>query len=256
MSNTTKTYSVELLTPCFCKIGRDQPEIRGSSIRGMIREWKRLLGGRPDKIWGGTGGNASKVGLDVHQVNTPISKAALLPHVTEEEKNKKRAVSKTLDAGGTFSLTLNRLVGCSDSMWEEAQLDVENWLILGCLGQRANRAAGSVWCAEWQFPDTLSFFDKLGTVSPNWEIQVSTNSFKDADEARETASDTIDFAPLFGSFSPRKPSPTKMKVIKINDEYRLLLFCERKRVLDQAISKLKSKPDPHRWKNIEFEKLF
>ncbi|TAE90912.1 MAG: type III-B CRISPR module RAMP protein Cmr1 [Verrucomicrobia bacterium] len=40
-------YQLEIITPCFCA-GADQgiAEIRAASIRGQLRWWFRVLGGR------------------------------------------------------------------------------------------------------------------------------------------------------------------------------------------------------------------
>lgn len=242
MTEKQKTYSVELLTPCFCKIGDGKPEIRGSSIRGMIREWKRLLGGNPDNLWGGAGGNASKIGIDLKNVVTTKSSHQLLPH-------KGGTSPKAVDEGGTFTLVLNRLVGCSEPMWNEAKQDVKNWLVLGCLGQRSNRAAGSVWCDAFGIDSQVQLKSSFGHT-PGY-IYISS-TFTNPLIARETASDTVDGNPRhFGSFNPRKSSPIKMKIIKFDeDDYRILFFAKNRRLIQEGFQLLQEKPDNHRWRDV------
>lgn len=245
MIEKQKTYSVELLTPSFCKIGKDKPEIRGASIRGMIREWKNLLGGNPDRIWGGKGGNASKVGIDLEYIVTSTSDIHLLPH-------KDGNLSKAVDKGGSFDLIINRLVGCSDSMWNEAKKDVENWLILGCLGQRSNRAAGSVWCEDLGVDSIEKLKESFSALKG--ELYISS-SFDDPLEARKTASDTVKNTEFFGSFKPRTPSPIKMKVIQFSStDYRILFFAKTGGKVKGGFRKLKTKPDPKRWENVTIQK--
>lgn len=234
-------YKIELLTPSFCKIGNGKPEIRGTSIRGMIREWKELLGGNADAVWGGRGGNASKVGIAMKNVEQEKGTASLLPH---KGGTKQQAIL----AGATFDLILTRLVGCTDKLWEEAQKDVSNWLLLGCLGQRANRAAGSVWNTNWYFSSKQEFINQC---PDNIEIRISNEGFDDAAAVRTIASDTVKVPRYFGSFKPRESSPTKMKVIKIGSKYHLLMFAARDDILDGAIRELKvNKVDKTNWNKI------
>ncbi len=244
MIEKIKIYNVELLTPSFCKIGEGKPEIRGTSIRGMIREWKSLLGlGRQvDIIWGGRGGQASKVGISVNIINQEKGSVPLLPH---KHSNKPQAILEY----STFDLTLTRLVGCTESLWEEAKQDVKNWLMLGCLGQRANRAAGSVWETSFSFDSTVDFLKQC----PNYGyMKISNESFDNPEEVRKIASDTVNNTRYFGSFKPRTPSPTKMKVIKIADKYHLLMFAKTD-ILNGAITELKiNKHDKTNWDKVKF----
>jgi hypothetical protein len=247
--NKQVSYQIELLTPCFCKIGHDEPEIRGASIRGMIREWKRNAGRRPDTIWGGTGRKASKVGIDIKSIQITSKHHQLLPH-------KGGTKPKALDKDGTFTLLLNRLVGCTDSFWKEAKRDVETWLLLGCLGQRANRAAGSVWNSDWKFADIDAFETKLRELDlpKESDVRICTTPMT-VEQARETASDTVNNPTYFGSYN-REPSPTKMKVVKIGDGHHLLLFAKKANILDGALKQLQEeKPDPRRWQGLTFQPL-
>lgn len=236
-------YTVELLTPSFCKIGLGKPEIRGASIRGMIREWKQLLGGNSDKIWGGKGGNASKVGIAIKNIEQEKGSVSLLPH-------KGGTRSQAILAESTFDLVLTRLVGCTETLWSEAQQDVTNWLLLGCLGQRANRAAGSVWDSSFYFISKEEFLEKCPR---SCYVKISNEGFGDVEDVRIIASDTVKIPRFFGSFQPRTPSPTKMKIIKIGEEYHLLMFAKEQNILDGAIRELKiNKPDKTNWDKVSF----
>jgi len=245
MKERIKEYRVTLLTPCFCKVGKGKPEIRGASVRGMIREWCRLLGGKPEAVWGGTGGNSSKVALEVKCDNLATKTYPLLPH-----KEKGGGIEKAIEHNETFQLKLSRLVGCSDRAWNMAKTDLENWLVIGCLGQRANRAAGSVWCDDLGINDVAGLRDYVAKLKGSFCI---TSSFHSGLEARATASDTTKNIKLFGSFNPRKPSPVKMKIVQLVEfDYRILLFAKEPGFLREAEYELKNKPDNRRWKNVEF----
>lgn len=274
MTEKKKTYNVELLTPCFCH-GADcqnNPEIRIASIRGQIRQWRSMRGQEKNAIedvWGG--GNkemkASKVALEIHNLTVEnFSKEPLLPH-----KNllKRDAIPK----GTKFTLLLRRLAGCSENIWNEAKRDVSTWLLLGGLGQRSNRAAGSVWCIH-SYPDsekaanserkieTIEDFRNNLNVPASWDILISTTTMT-SQKAWETASDTVKNEKYFGCIEPkRKPSPTKIKVVRLADKYHLLLMADKRdnaRFLDEAIKKLQfSDKDGRfreRWRNLTFESL-
>lgn len=248
MLEKSKIYKVRLLTPCFCKgADKNSPEIRPPSIRGMIRKWVRLRGEKPDAVWGGPGRNASKVSVSVDSFGKleadKTLRSPLLPH-----KGNPRAVS--IKEGTTFTMNLTRLVGCSDELWKKAKRDVETWLLLGCLGQRANRAAGSVWC------EYLNFHSKRKEMLLDnyYNIKVFDKLFDKAEDARTTASDTVKDETFFGNFSPRIPSPIKMKVIPFERKYKLLWVTEKKYdFMEQALQALKRKQDPKRWQDMEFE---
>jgi len=257
--NKQQAYHVVLLTPSFCH-GADpngDGELRVASIRGHIREWRRMRGREyhaVEEVWGGTNGSkmlASKVALELVDVQNANSQPTpLLPH---KNGPKRGAVRQ----GAAFTLVLRRLVGCTDELSKEAKRDVETWLLLGCLGQRSNRAAGSVWCTDWPMNTVDDFRQRLRklTVPPSWDIRISRQTMT-AEKARETASDTKDGSPhLFGSIKPRKPSPTKMKVVRIGGDCRLLLFAARPGILDQALRELRNKPDSARWRDLQFDSV-
>lgn len=244
MKETMMTYNIEILTDCFCKIGEGKPEIRGMSIRGMIREWTRLLGGNPDNVWGGKGGNAGKVAISVSNVNSRKTNSLLLPH-------KGGTKPSAIEAGATFDLGLSRLVGCTDQMWSEVKRNVENWLLLGCLGQRANRAAGSVWNSAWNYQSKKEFWEK----SPAKSIFLSNEGFNDPEEVRIIASDTVAGHPdIFGDFKKHESSSVKMKVVRIAGKFHLLLFAKQQIILVKAVKLVKDdRPDNKNWSKVSFE---
>lgn len=282
MTERTKDYNIELLTPCFChgEDSRNNPEIRVASIRGQIREWRRMrnaeVGDRQlssderiensvSQVWGGSCHTwnarksksestmiASRVALELDwELATHLAKKPLLPH-------KKSPQREAVFGKEEFMLKLRRLVGCTDTLWAEAKRDVQTWLLLGCLGQRANRAAGSVWRRDWRFASIEDFRKQLLSVQipQNWDVRVCDQAFDDAEEVRTVASDTVDNVQYFGGINPRrKPSPTKMKVVRSGGSFHLLLFAATANLLDDAIECLKTKPNPERWQNLTFRKL-
>lgn len=226
----TETYSFKLLTPCFCGGADNQTapaEMRVPSIRGQVRAWHRELSGAEmvNRIWGSTGSEtgASRVAL-VWDASVPARQAQPKPYILPHKKQGSRAA---LAAGQSFTLILQRLVGCSTGDWSAAQNAVKLWLLIGCLGLRANRAAGSVWpIGAWVPGDA----DQLGKILQGlrfpWPVQlVDTPPGTMAEELHRLASDTVKGRPhLFGEIKPRRqPSPAKFKVIELAGQPRLLI---------------------------------
>ena len=222
-------YSFKLLTACFCGGADNQTapaEMRVPSIRGQVRAWHRELAGvdTVNRIWGSTAGEsgASRAAL-IWDASVPPRQAqprpTILPH-------KNQGLRPALAAGQSFTLTLQRLIGCSPGDWSAAQNAVKLWLLIGCLGLRANRAAGSVWPVGGWVPQTSAqLAQTLQGLGFRWPTQlVDTLAGTNAEELRRLASDTVKgHRNLFGEIKPRIPSPTKFKVIELAGQPRLLV---------------------------------
>ena len=249
-------FPFTLLTPCFSgtALGKldDHAEMRIPPIRGHVRFWHRALFGAADanRVWGNTNGNegqGSRVALRL--LKGPLSDkhpAALLPH----DLKKSGRDRPSLRDGADFTLRLQRLVSCTNDDWDHAQRAVKLWLLLGCLGLRSNRAAGSVWPEDNHAPNSpeelKARLQELGYTRPvqlaGWDKSLS------ADTLRETASDTVTSTgrnhPRFGGISPREPSPTKFKVARLGRQHVLLITGP---ALAAAFNDLKHKP---RWQTF------
>ena len=225
----TEKYFFKLLTACFCGGADNQAapaEMRVPSIRGQVREWHRQVSETEtvNRVWGNTGGEtrASRVALIWDASLSPRQaqpKPYILPH-------KSQGGRPALAAGQSFTLTLQRLIGCSTGDWTAAQNAVKLWLLIGCLGLRANRAAGSVWPVGDWVPQTPSQLGAtLRSLGFRWPVQlVETPAGTKADELRRLASNTVKGHPrIFGDIKPRIPSPTKFKVIELAGQPRLMV---------------------------------
>jgi len=267
-------FPFTLLTPCFSgtALGKldDHAEMRIPPIRGHVRFWHRALFGAADanRVWGNTNGNegqGSRVALRL--LKGPLSDkhpAALLPH----DLKKSGRDRPSLRDGADFTLRLQRLVSCTNDDWDHAQRAVKLWLLVGCLGLRSNRAAGSVWPEDaWVPQDSDSLKTTLQTLGlATWSVAlIGLGQSKSASELRETASDTIAGNPyqqVFGGINPqRAPSPTKFKVIRLGEGFCLLATAPagrvlghgsvRRTILQEAEHLLHNvKPSPARWKAL------
>jgi len=263
MQLQTVNFDFTLLTPCFSgtALGKqaDCSEMRVPPIRGHVRFWHRRLFGNDDcnLVWGSASGDAGRGSLvAVRLVGSPNSgqtPAFMLPH----DSKKSGKPRPSLPDGSQFTLSIQRLVGCSTDVWNRAQRAIKAWLLLGCLGLRSNRAAGSVWpVADWAPTDR----DSLKATLTNLDLKglsvalIGLNKKKPATELRETASDTIQGNPhkhIFGGIKPdRQPSPTRFKVIRLGQEYCLLAWAPDKAILAKAERLLKAKPNPSRWEAL------
>lgn len=269
-------FQFTLLTPCFSgtALGKqdDQAEMRLPPIRGHVRCWHRALFGPADcnRVWGSTSGNeghGSRVSLRfVGSVSTTHAspKPTMLPHKTQPGQ---RGPRPALAAREAFTLSLQRLVGCTPDDWDHAQRAVKLWLLVGGLGLRSNRAAGSVWPEAWPGNPPPQTDEALKTTLQEfglhqWSVAlIGLNAGKSEDELRETASDTIAgqaTANIFGSSNPRRPSPTRFKVIRLGQACCLLAVAPPVRgadggqrpMLQEAERLLLAKPNPTRWRDL------
>jgi hypothetical protein len=204
-------------------------------------------------VWGcadrNHGVQASRVAVILERAPQPSeAKEPLLPH-KREKKGSRPALPRNC---GVTSFLLQRLPGCSPEDWRQANEAARLWLVAGCLGARANRAAGSVWpCDDWT-PRTDSDLRQrlaplLNVPSP-WAAALIGSGNDSWETLRETASDTLkNLRNLFGSAEPRTPSPTKFKIVELDSGLRLLALAKPGVSLAQAEKELRGKKDDRRW---------
>ncbi len=246
MNLETKKFKFEILTPCFSGTAlekfADNAEIRVPPIRGNIRLWHNILLGNDNvkRVWGlAEKGNtsASKVGVNLINTQCEIDKELILPH-----KGESRGKSYAIMEGGIVEFELVRLIGCTDIDWKNAEMATKLWLLLGGMGARANRAAGSVWpLNDWAPKDEVSFYNYLKELGlKNYSLVLISNN-RSSEDLRTIASDTKENYDVFGCARPRKPSPVKFKVIKLNSSCYLLAHSKQREKLEKAFDLLKNK---------------
>lgn len=253
-------YRFTLLTPCFAgtALGKNDnhAEMRIPPIRGHVRFWHRQLFGvaSTNQVWGSTSGDqgrGSRVALRLLEGKINGSdEEHVLPH--NLSKSGKR---HSLPERRSFSIQLQRLVGCEAEDWGRAQSAVKLWLIVGSLGYRSNRAAGSVWPEEDWAPrsiqDLATEMRPLLRREPQpWGAAViGETALAEPDLLRKAASNTPNNE-VFGSAKPRKPSPTRFKVIQLTAGYCLLALAPSKQTLEQAQRLIEGKVDRQGWNNL------
>lgn len=247
------TCHLTFITPLFSKGSYDDlPEIRPPSIRGQLHWWFRALGGQAadeKAVFGGlqNGPAASKVVVRVSNVNGGKKEWNTLPH-----KQRAQASPKTAYAPGTtcdlhFSY---RLGGLSARLQESFDRALEAWLLLGTLGLRGTRGAGSfVWTGERPTPPAslADYRERCAALlhSAPLRYHIIDQPFGTAEEAREVASDTIGGRedphgegslarinhPLGRVFGGRKTSPLRFRIIQIGQSYHIAAVWDGRQVV-------------------------
>lgn len=238
------SQTLELLTDCMgtVKAAKDAAdwgcpaELRIPSIRGQLRFWARaVLGGtREHKLFGGVNGAAHglaaahavasrfSLSLKPRSVGHTEQSVAICPH-------KGGAKRPAIEHGSKFDLswTLLRppsLVAERERLEGDFQRVLKTWCLLGGLGARVNRAAGSVWPVGFA-PSVGDFTKAVSPLlgNPSVRFAVLDKVTAEAIDLRKIASDTvISHSESLGSAKPRKASPLKLKVGRFSDGYRLI----------------------------------
>jgi len=253
MNLPAQEYPFIFLSACFSGTwqGKEsqQAELRVPAIRGHLRLWHRALYRHADanRVWGSTAGNdgsGSRVGVTLKNLPAPgTTKADTLPH---KENAFHRGPRAALPAGTKATLILQRLPGCTGTDWDHAQKAARLWLLLGSLGYRSNRAAGSVWPDGTTAPaNPAALRQELTSLGCNWAINLAPTVIGTTWEPlREAASDTPNVPATYGAARPRTPSPTHLKIVRFGSELRLIIFAQSSHTLASAKTDMQGKLIP------------
>lgn len=255
-----RTIDLNLITPLFSHGATDEPEIRPASIRGMLHEWFRLLGGdivSERRVFGGIKQTkagyrdhemtkASSIVVRVADVKGTVVDMSTLPH----KSGGKAAPRKAFSAGTTCRIVLSdRLGGLSGEDEKRFEAAVNAWLLVGTLGYRATRAAGSFsWQdATFEMPtDRIEYQDACrnllddSNAFENVKVAVLGKGYKEAEAARKAVSDSLggperngqdDLGRLhnpLGGISPRKTSPLKYRIVQLKTGFHILALWDNR----------------------------
>jgi hypothetical protein len=176
-----QTYTLELLTPCFCA-GANQAvaEIRAPAIRGQLRWWFRALGGSAADertVFGGVAGTASASSLVIRisglkpgpawqtpriDPNSPDSYVWHFASVSGKAPGSGRSslgprwtTSGAIPPKTTFTLHLLQRRSLPPVLQAQLDLALRCFLQLGAIGLRATRGLGSFICHEHPFSPAI-----------------------------------------------------------------------------------------------------
>ena len=258
---------IELISPLFSYGAENRnparPEIRVPSIRGMLRWWPEALLGERDVIdlWGGAEGDsprASQIVVRVEEVQRREARQNLLPHPCGHQSPK-----NCIDPGTRFRLMFGERPGrlkLSQEQEGKFKRVVKAWLLMGALGGRSNRGAGSFkWtCDGLQGPSSEEDYARAirelligcplqAALLPGW--------YDRSEAARIVASDTISGGcgnNALGSISPKRiPSPLKFRIVAVDGRFGIIALWDGRgranlgrRDLEVAITALERHPKP------------
>ncbi len=245
------TFQLEFVTPLFSRGAyEDRPEVRPPSIRGQLHWWFRALWGNATDekaIFGGVHGGAvaSKLVVRVSAVDGIVGNVNTLPHKGGGQASPKAA----FQAGTQFDLHILTRFGTMEKRLQSA-LDrtLETWLLLGTLGLRSTRAAGSF--LRWkplpplgefshQPPDDFADYEaKCSKLLEGAPIRFALlgQSYLVAEQARRVVSDTLggrddnqgqnDLSRLNDPLGKigrgeRKTSPLRFRIVGIGNAFRI-----------------------------------
>lgn len=256
-----RIIDLEFITPLFSHGATDQPEIRPASIRGQLHAWFRILGGDIEaerRVFGGIKQEranqttmpsqgktlASCVVVRVSDVDGRIKDIPTLPH----KQGGNASPRKAFDVGAKCRITImDRLGGLSQDDETLLNRAINAWLLMGTLGYRATRAAGSfVWLDE-SFPmptEPLAYEDacrdlldeskakaKVAVLSKEYDYDSSEIARRDVSDSlggRDDRTGQEDLSrihdPLGRVFGGRKTSPLKYRIVRIGGKFRILAF--------------------------------
>ena len=231
-----------------------KPEIRPASIRGQLRMWYRLTCPNPNmaplqekEIFGGVHGGAKASPIVVRVANLQAGEDKSYP--TLPHKSGGMAAPKHgFPAGTSFVLQILERRGGIGNHQQGLQNAIEAWLLLGGLGLRVTRAAGSL---QWdqQPADPTAFQQKIQQLTQGTSIRAALLGEVDsADNLRRIASDTIGGhkahdeknalnamgyplgginLQVGGNRIQRKTSPLRFSIKKFADGHRLVAVWDK-----------------------------
>jgi CRISPR type III-B/RAMP module RAMP protein Cmr1 len=261
------TYQIQAITPIF-SYGADPykaadkrnntpehkgtPEIRPASIRGQLRWWMEILGyseAMIGSIFGSTAGEngmASKVVIRVSEIQGNIGERRCTQQHGWSNK------TCYLPNAEFDLIVVERLGGLNVEQRSALSQTIDSWLLMGTLGGRGTRAAGSLNdtskpLTESQWAQSCAELLKNSKV----HLRLGRTTFQSETDAREVICDTLKEEAFYGAqplggIHPRKTSPLRMRVVRFSDAdpqkpYRIAaLWTEANEApLEKAIQTLK-----------------
>jgi len=231
--------------------------MRIPSLRGQLRWWARVLYGTGAAEYGLFGGihgknhgyleesvaSSFKLALNPFSNNPPHGSHCLVPH----KQHQNGLWAPAITPGSRFTLEWTAQMHpdfrakADDTIHNSTRQDrleraIKAWLLLGTLGRRATRAAGSVWPCEY-LPTVEGFRSSVVALGMPTDVKVAVLNADEAvpnqsaEELRSVAdmtvhglaTGTISGDPLgFANAQARKASAWRFKVGHFADGYRLI----------------------------------
>jgi CRISPR type III-B/RAMP module RAMP protein Cmr1 len=209
----------------------NRPELRAPSVKGMIRWWHKALRFQENDagvLFGQAIGEtrAARVSIRVSPVQ-PVhtDRADFMPH-----KGVNGGTKIAIQPGSSYRLLITqRREPLSPILWDQLIRSTKAWLLLGGIGQRSNRGAGSPWPSSDAPQTPEQYLDTCRRLLVNTPVRVALLGYSSEHQCdlRDLAGrfpNTRDFniaGRVFGSAVPRKPSPLKLRAVYLNGSHHL-----------------------------------
>ncbi|MCP5525938.1 MAG: hypothetical protein H7A47_03930 [Verrucomicrobiales bacterium] len=232
--------------------GFNRPELRAPSIKGQLRWWydalfadekeeQRLFGfvsTRQNSRLGLRGNEASRILLRLRPLTAQTSTAPteFMPH-----KGREGGTKQAIPAGARYEIAIHPRRGpLTTEQHRRLERVLDAWLLLGAVGQRSNRGAGSVWPDDAPVEEAAlmerakgllagsklrcALLDRVYTTES--ELRSEAGDFLHAPTTRvQRGSRDIEIAEPwwpFGAAADRKPSPLKLRAVQLGGQLRLV----------------------------------
>jgi len=249
-----KPIVLSLNAPLF-SYGADQSvaEFRAPSVRGQLRQWMRWLGYPQDtinKLFGCADGNDGKPSRVVVRTDYSKAKAGAQPSLPHKNwaGNNKQALQEDADCLQLY-ISLRHApkmatISKDSAEYKALQRCVEAWVLMGSIGLRSTRGAGSISCDSLPCMSSpqayLQRCRELLQQLPGAKLRVALleGSYSKSETARGIVSDGLAEAAFancnrpMGGIKPRKTSELKFKILYVDGGYYIL--CLRPDTLNDA----------------------
>ena len=245
----------------YQSLGANHPELRPPSIKGQLRWWYDALfsdRASEDQLFGGLknsaprskpGPESSRVILRLQELGGPaISKTTFMPH-----KGQSGGEKNAIPPGTRYRLSIiSRRDGITPELETRLKRTLDAWFLLGAVGQRANRGAGSIGCDN--APASSADYEAAASAilaHTRLRAVVLTKAYETERALRFDAGDFLAaeaFGPStpFGSAFPRKPSLLKLRAARIDGALHLVALWDGRHQADlslrEGIETLKNHP--------------
>lgn len=224
----------------------NKPELRGPSARGQIRWWFDALfdSQSADEIFGNvrSGTKASKLVVRVKPLEIGTQQGVpFIPH-----KGNGGGSKSAYRTGSSFQLSVSdRRHGLSEPEIQKVTTAIDAWLLLGGIGQRVNRAGGSIWPLANAPKSSDDYGERCKKLLAGSKLSfaILPGNFDGELEARRVAGDFLAAEAFASCMTPfghagreRKPSNLKLKAVWLDNKLRLIALWDGR---FQAVDNLK-----------------
>lgn len=221
----------------------NQPDLRAPSVKGQLRWWFDALFQdkvAEDSFFGGLklprqgdrpGPQSSRVIVRVQPLQAvETRKARFIPHKVDHRGNYNGGTKSAILPGTRYEMALiPKREGWSPDEAGRLERVLDTWILLGAIGQRANRGAGSIWPSPAPYTPEL-YMQGVRQLLAGSKLRAALleRRFDREEDLRFMAGDfladdafTANITP-FGSARPRKPSLLKLRAARFDGSFRLV----------------------------------